>query len=188
LVVQASVRNETRLRFWSAGCASGEESYTLELMFALVDVLMHCEREILTTDADPQLLVRARRAFYPGSSLRELPVKWCAASDRSGEEFCLSQEYRTAARFLAMDIRQDIPDGCFDLVLCCNLVFTYFQTPLQAVIAQRLAEVLVPGGLLLLGFHESLPTAIPGLTQERPWLYRRDMIWGRAQQACGYRW
>jgi chemotaxis protein methyltransferase CheR len=170
VMVQASARSEIRLRIWSAGCASGEGPYTLALMFALGDAPMHCEWEILATDADPQLLVRARRGCYPDSSLRELPVKWRTAFDRSGDEFCLSQEYRSPVRFLMMDIRQAVPDGHFDLVLCRNLVFTYFQTPLQAVIAQRLAEVLVPGGLLLIGYHESLTRLVPGLTQEWPWL------------------
>jgi chemotaxis protein methyltransferase CheR len=175
LMAQASARGETRLRSWSAGCASGEEPYTLALMFTLGDAPMRCEPEILATDTDPHLLVRARRGCYPGSSLRELPVKWRAAFDRSGDEYCLSQEYRSPVRFLAQDIRQDFADGHFDLVLCRNLVFTYFQTPLQVVIAGRLAEVLAPGGLLLLGSHESLPAAVPGLKQERSWLYRRDM-------------
>jgi len=175
LAAQASMRGETRLWIWSAGCASGEEPYTLALMFALGDTPKNCVPDILATDADPHLLVRARRGCYPGSSLRELPVKWRAAFERSGDEFCLSPEYRIPVRFLAQDIRQGFPVGRFDLVLCRNLVFTYFQAPLQAVIAGRLAEVLVPGGLLLLGSHESLSEAVSGLAQEGPWLYRREM-------------
>jgi chemotaxis protein methyltransferase CheR len=170
-----SVRGETRLRIWSAGCASGEEPYTLALMFALDATANRCEPEILATDTDPHLLARARQACYPASSLRELPAKWRTAFHRSGDEYRLNQEYRTAVKFLVQDIRQDFPGGSFDLVLCRNLAFTYFQAPLQAAIARRLAEVLVPGGLLLLGIHESLPEAVPGLTQERPWLYRRVM-------------
>ena len=102
-------------------------------------------------------------------------MKWRVAFERSGDEFYFSPEYRPPVRFLAQDIRQDFPDGRFDLVLCRNLVFTYFQVPLQVVIIGRLAEVLVPGGLLLLGSHESLSEAVPGLAQEGPWLYRREM-------------
>ena len=60
-----SVRGETRLRIWSAGCASGEEPYTLALMFALGETPKSCEPEVLATDADPHLLARARRACYP---------------------------------------------------------------------------------------------------------------------------
>ena len=174
LAVQASAHGENRLRIWSAGCASGEEPYTLALMFAFGEVHANIKPEILATDAGPHLLARARRACYPGSSLRELPAKRRIAFARSGEEFCLGPEYRQPVRFLEQDIRQDLPTERFDLVLCRNLVFTYFETPLQAAIAKRLTEVLVPGGLLLLGCHESLPEAVPGLMQERPWLYRRE--------------
>ena len=150
-------------------------------MFALDDAPESCEPEILATDADSHLLARARRACYPGSSLRELPAKWRAVFEQSGDEFCLGPEYRTSVRFLAQDIRREVPTGRFDLVLCRHLVFTYFQAPLQAAIARRLIEVLLPGGLLLLGCHESLPEEVPGLVQERRCLHRREKIQRRAQ-------
>jgi chemotaxis protein methyltransferase CheR len=79
LAAQAVVRGESRLRIWSAGCASGEEPYTLALMFALGETPKSCEPEVLATDADPDLLGRARRACYPPSSLRELPETWRVA-------------------------------------------------------------------------------------------------------------
>ena len=175
LAAQAVVRGESRLRIWSAGCASGEEPYTLALMFALGETPKSCEPEILATDADPHLLGRARRACYPPTSLRELSETWRVAFKKSGDEFCLRRKYRTPVRFLEQDIRRDLPDGRFDLILCRNLAFTYFEEALQGVIAGRLAEVLVPDGLLLLSSHESLPGAVPELVQERPWLHRREM-------------
>ena len=76
-------------------------------------------------------------------------------------------------RFLEQDIRHEFPEGRFDLILCRNLVFTYFATALQAAIARRLAERLVPEGVLVLGIHESLPESVPMLVQERPWLHRK---------------
>ena len=76
-------------------------------------------------------------------------------------------------RFLDQDIGRAYPEGPFDLILCRNLVFTYFETALQAAIAERLAERLVSGGALVLGIHESLPGPVPMLWAERPWLYHR---------------
>ena len=64
-----------------------------------------------------------------------------------------------------MDIRQDLPDGRFDLVHCRNLVFTYFQTPLQVTITGCLAVARIPR------IHSRVNSEF---TQERPWLYRRD--------------
>ena len=173
LVAQALARGADRLRLWSAGCASGEEPYTLALIFAFDRPSGIAGYEILATDADPHLLERARRGCYPRTSLRELPESWRVAFEASGDEHCLRPEYRTAVRFLEQDIRRGWPEGRFDLILCRNLVFTYFDASLQAAIARRLAASLVPGGLLLLGSHECLPEGVPGLVRERPCLYRR---------------
>jgi len=180
LAERARVRGETRLRIWSAGCASGEEPYTLALLFAFNhERLSECAPEILATDSDPHLLERARRACYPATSLRDVPDSWRAAFERFEDEHCLRADYRTPVRFLEQDIRQALPEGLFDLILCRNLVFTYFETSLQAEIAERLAARLTPGGYLLLGIHESLPESAPMMVQERPWLYRKREEQGR---------
>jgi chemotaxis protein methyltransferase CheR len=173
LADRARARGETRLRIWSAGCASGEEPCTLALLFAFSHGgLTECAPEILAPDSDPHLLDRARRACYPATSLRDVPERWRAAFDPFGEEHCLRADYRRPVRFLEQDIRHAFPEGRFDLILCRNLVFTYFETSLQAEIAKRLAARLTPGGYLLLGIHESLPEPVPALAQERPWLCR----------------
>ena len=125
------------------------------------------------------LLERARRACYPASSLRRVPHSWRAAFERSDDGHCLPAEYRTPVRFLEQDIRHALPEGLFDLILCRNLVFTYFETSLQAEVAERLAGRLTPGGYLLLGIHESLPDSAPMMVQERPWLYRKREEQGR---------
>ena len=173
LTAQALARGGDRLRAWSAGCASGEEPYTLALLFALAQPPVRCGLEIVATDADPGLLGRARRACYARSSLRELPASWRAAFAPSEDGLCLRAEYHSMVRFQEQDLRRDHPPGPFDLILCRNLAFTYFASSRQAEIARCLLGLLVPGGLLLLGSHESLPDGIPGLEQERPWLYRR---------------
>ena len=173
LVDRARARGEPRLRIWSAGCASGEEPYTLALLFAFGEALSGCRPEILATDTDPNLLERARRARYPATSLRDMPESWRAALEPFGEEHCLRADYRRPVRFMKQDIRCACPVGRFDLILCRNLVFTYFENLLQAEIARRLAERLVAGGMRLLGVHESLPESIPMLVQERSWLYRK---------------
>ena len=171
LLGQAQERR--RLRIWSIGCASGEEPYTLALMRAFTQSSQGCEFEIVASDTDPHLLARARRGCYPSSSLRELPMSWRAAFKAQDDEFCLEPNHRAPVRFVEQDIRQRSVDGPFDLILCRNLVFTYFAAALQAEIAQRLAQALILGGFLILGSHESLPEALPTLEAERPWLYRR---------------
>lgn len=173
LAAQALSRGENRLRIWCAGGASGEEPYTLALVFAFAEALKDCKPEITATDTDPHLLARASRACYAPSSLRELPQTWRIAFGQTDEGYCLRQAYRAPVRFLEQDVREHLPAGPFDLILCRNLVFTYFNAQRQAAIARRLAELIIPGGFLLLGSHESLPEPIPALVSERPWLYQR---------------
>ena len=173
LAERSRARGETRLRIWSAGCASGEEPYTLALLFAFGAAKSDCRPEILATDADPHLLERAHRACYPDTSLRDVPARWHTAFEQLGEEYCLRADDRGPVRFVEQDIRQALPESRFDLILCRNLAFTYFETAVQTEIARRLAERLETGGMLLLGIHEALPCWVPMLVQERPWLYRK---------------
>jgi chemotaxis protein methyltransferase CheR len=138
------------LRIWCAGCASGEEPYTL----AILCPGLH----ILATDADAHLLERARAGRYRGSSLKELPADALArAFAREDGEYVIRPEYRDAVEWRLEDIRETMPDGPFDLIFCRYLVFTYFDASLQREIYDRLRARLAPGGEILIGSHERLP-------------------------------
>ena len=179
LAAQAQDRGMPRIRVWSAGCGAGEEPYSLAILWALSPncALRHTGLEILATDIDPDLLQRAGLACYPCSSIRELPSDWRqAAFSRDGDRFCLQPSYRHAVSFMQHDLRSAAPDGPFDLVLCRNLAFTYFDASLQWETGQRIASALRPGGLLVLGAHERLANDHEDF---EPWqagvpLYRRE--------------
>jgi chemotaxis protein methyltransferase CheR len=121
------------LSAWSAGCASGEEPYSLVLAAAEARVRIH----VIATDVDPVLLERARRACYQESSLRDLPAH---LRTRAFEDGCLRREYREPVEFLRHDVRDGAPGGPFDLALCRNLVFTYFGDELQREVGRHLAK------------------------------------------------
>lgn len=142
------------LRVWSAGCASGEEPYSVVLA-----LMAHSPPvEVVATDADPHMVERARAARYAGGTLRELDEETVAvAFEREGDAYVLSPAIRTRVRFLVQDVRREAPEGLFDLVLCRNLAFTYFDEATQRATLARFAEHTVPGGALILGSHETLP-------------------------------
>jgi chemotaxis protein methyltransferase CheR len=141
------------LRAWSAGCASGEEAYTVALMAAELGPV-----EVLATDVDPAVRRRAREAIYSRSSLAELPERWReSAFERRGELFVLRPEPRRLVTIREHDLRTPPPPGPFDLVLCRNVAFTYFGGDLQRAVLAHLADALRPGGALVVGLHESLP-------------------------------
>jgi chemotaxis protein methyltransferase CheR len=157
------------LRVWSAGCASGEEPYTIALLwrFGVAPRFPGSRLEIVATDVDPGSLARARRACYPPSSLRELPREWRdAAFDREGRWLCLKPELRAPVELREADLRRDIPPGPFHLILCRNLAFTYFPDADQRAVAARLEALLAPGGALLIGARERLPEERPGLVPD----------------------
>jgi chemotaxis protein methyltransferase CheR len=163
LLRTARGRGESVLRIWSAGCASGEEPYTVAVLFrfGLLPAFPELRLELLATDADEALLARARRGCYPPGTLRELPRQWSARAftlTADGEQ-CLAPELREDISFRCQDLRTELPEGPFHLVLCRNVAFTYFAPPLQHEVLARLVERLVPGGLLVIGAHESLPEA-----------------------------
>jgi chemotaxis protein methyltransferase CheR len=156
-----------QLRIWSAGCSSGEEPYSLAILW--VRQFQHAypdiTPQILATDADPQLLQRARVACYPYSSLKDLPADWReSAFDARAGRYCLKAEYKCQVLFAVHDVRGPVPATALSLILCRNLVYTYFETALQREITQRLGQALLPGGFLVLGSHEALPGEFRGFT------------------------
>jgi chemotaxis protein methyltransferase CheR len=141
---------EPGMRVWSAGCASGEEPYTLALLCDGLD--------ILATDIDPAMLRRAEAARYPASALREL-----ADRDDAFTDGVLDERYRHVT-FAHHDIREEPPPGQFDLVLCRNLVFTYFDEATQRATIERFARVTKT---LVIGAHERLPGGSPFVPRAR---------------------
>ncbi len=160
---QAIACGETALRAWSAGCASGEEPYSLELLWCFRSGFPALSLHTVATDDDPALLERARRACYSPSSLKDLPHAWRAeAFEREADVYCLRRRFQENVTFMRQDIRTAMPEGRFDLILCRNLVFTYFEDSLQRETLERLAGKIRPGGVLVLGAHESLPSRPSG--------------------------
>jgi chemotaxis protein methyltransferase CheR len=165
LVKQAQRHGENRLRIWSAGCASGEEPYSLSILWQaqLREKFQSIDLQILATDADPQLLHRARAACYPFSSLKHLPTTWrILAFTPAAEGYCLRPEFKKSVLLVAHDIRTPVPTASLHLILCRNLVYTYFEPNLQQEITRHFSSSLQPSGVLIIGIQEMLPEPIPG--------------------------
>lgn len=157
------------LRALSIGCASGEEPYTLSLAwhFLVAPTRRDTALHIVATDVLPEMLERARAACYPASSLKLLPAAWRDPAFKSvAGRYCLRAPYREGIEFVQQDVRAALPEGMFSLILCRNLVFTYFDEDTQREILARLLDRLAPGGALIIGRREILPPGSPGLT---PW-------------------
>ena len=174
-----AARGDNAVRCWSAGCASGEEPYTLVMVwrFCVAHDWPTLGFTVIATDADKTMIERAEAACYARSSLKDLPPQWVEqAFTRRGPLFCLKTEFREGVEFELQDIRRSMPDGPFDLILCRNLAFTYFDDALQRRISDQLRERLRPGGFLVLGTHETLEGKVSGflpVAMHLP-IYRRE--------------
>ncbi len=165
----AMAQGDTDLRCWSIGCASGEEPYTLAILWDLVTgrLFPSMRISILATDADLTMIERAKEGCYAQGSLRNLPPVWTkSAFVRDGDRFCVGSEERRKVNFLEQDIRAEEPEGLFHLILCRNVAFTYFDEELQKEILTRLHEKLHDHGALVAGIHEALPSGAAGFL---PW-------------------
>jgi chemotaxis protein methyltransferase CheR len=180
LAQMAIERGEKELRCWSAGCAAGEEPYTLAIIWKerFAEKYSGLEFRVVATDVDPEAIQRGARGCYPASSVKELPAEWRErAFSPKGTELCLKDNYRALVTFTVQDIREQAPDGLFHLILCRNLAFTYFDDALQRETLRKLTDRLVPGGALIIGKTESLPGGVWGL---EPWstsmgVYRKPL-------------
>lgn len=176
LAGQAAEQGEA-VEAWSVGCASGEEPYSLVLAweFAVRPFSPAVALHVRATDADETMVRRARAGSYGKSSLRDLPESWRrSAFVHRGEGYYLRPRFRQPVTVERHDIRDPSTNGEYDLVLCRNLAFTYFDLPLQREVAERLALALRPGGALVIGSHEMLPEGAHALAPwcSRPGLYR----------------
>ncbi|MCP3994167.1 MAG: protein-glutamate O-methyltransferase CheR [bacterium] len=171
----ASATREAVVAVWSAGCASGEEPYSLAMVWRL-NVAQHfpeIQLRILATDADAHLLERARAGAFTAGSLKELPEGWRQqVFSLRDQHFHLRAEIKNTVDLVRQDLRASMPAGPFDLVLCRNLAFTYFDEPLQRDVLARLSNRLKPGGILVIGAHESLPEGSANLEQFGRCCYR----------------
>lgn len=159
--IAARLAGERRAAYiWSAGCASGEEPYTLKIIWdeEVVRSFPGAHLSIVATDIDRAMLDRACRGCFAPTSLRELPQHFVhQAFDRKGALYCIRSRYREGVEFLHQDLRWEAPDRLFDLILCRYVAFTYFAEALQRQVLMRLIDRLAPHGYLAIGTHEQLP-------------------------------
>ena len=168
LIENACLNSDKTLSCWCIGAASGEEPYSLSLLWELSGLKKRgTALSILATEVDQHMINRARKGCYSAGSIRELPTKFKALAFTEGDaQFCLKEQYKNQVQFLQQDIRNEQPDSTFHLILCRNLVFTYFSVELQEKIAQQILLHLKPGGYLITGTHEVLPAHLQDLI---PW-------------------
>ena len=143
-------------RAWSAGCASGEEAYSVAMLLAeyFGSRIQDFDIKIYATDIDEDALNTARRGEYSVEALRRVRPEWREKYFHGKGLLRINREIRRLVIFGRSNLAQDAPISHVNLVLCRN-VLIYFDADLQKQILNRLHYALEPGGILFLGKSES---------------------------------
>jgi two-component system CheB/CheR fusion protein len=151
------------IRVWSAGCASGEEAYSVAMVLAdaLGEPAFRDRVKIYATDLDDDALSAGRHAAYDDRGFAELPDGYLERFfDRVGDRYLFRADLRRSVIFGHHDLLQDAPISRLDLLLCRNTLM-YFNAEAQAQVLRKFIFALRPGGFLFLGKAETLLARAP---------------------------
>ncbi len=159
-------REKGEVKLWSIGCASGEEPYSISLLWTekFAKDYPEIRLSILATDINEEMLRRAEEGRYQKSSLREIPEyilkRYFAIENGS---YVLDRRIRESVEFRKHNILEEGPLLGMDIVFCRNLAFTYFSKECQINVLKKIADSLREKGYLVIGKDESLPLIYPTL-------------------------
>ena len=169
LVAARAAAGRPRVMVWSAGCASGEEPYSVAMLLAdlLGADLPRWQIRIHATDRSTASLARAREGVYTPASFQALGEPYIDryfAND--ADDYVVDPAIRAMVTWHPGDILTTAPPlPAYDLILCRNVLIYYIHAQQRAVVEQLLAR-LAPGGYLMLGMAEMLPAALRPLLTE----------------------
>src|SRR5262245_8017559 len=153
-------RADSAIRVWTAGCASGEEAYTLAMILAEqlgIDAFRR-RVKIYASDVDDDALLQARHATYTAAQVQEVPEELLTRYfDRVDDRYLFHKDLRRSIIFGRHDLVQDAPISRVNLLVCRNTLM-YFTRETQAKVLSRFHFALRNGGFLFMGRAELLLT------------------------------
>lgn len=168
------------VRMWSAGCSSGEETWSLVMTLLGEDrargtQIASRNVRVLASDLADHALAKAAAAIYPAADLKAVPEalrrNWTVPG---AGDVSLTDEARRFVRFRMLNLLGDWPfRGQFDVIFCRN-VMIYFDQPTKERLVERFAHQLAPGGHLYIGHSERASGPAAALLEPvGPTIYRR---------------
>ena len=179
-ILPAAAARGGTMSFWSAGCSTGEEPYTLAMVLEeFREANPRFSYRILASDLSTQVLDKAKAAVYEEEKAAPIPMSFkkkylLRSKDPASGLVRIKPELRAKlsfARINFMDERYPI-DGLFDVVFCRNVII-YFERAVQELILGRICRYVRPGGWLILGHSETLTGMDLPLRSVAPTIYSR---------------
>ncbi|MDR1049041.1 MAG: protein-glutamate O-methyltransferase CheR [Synergistaceae bacterium] len=167
-------RGSKRIKLWSAGCATGEEPYSLAILSTVCG--LDSSTPVLACDIDKGALAVAQRGVYLKRQLLSAPpdylAKYFTTADR-GETYQIAPDIKRRVTFKSFNMIDDVFGTGFDLILCRNVVI-YFTAETKARLYQKFYDALAPGGYFLVGSTEQIYEYRKiGFENAGPFLYTR---------------
>ncbi|MFO7603677.1 MAG: protein-glutamate O-methyltransferase CheR [Gammaproteobacteria bacterium] len=178
-----------KLHYWSVGCASGEEPYTLAMLSE--DFFQHRQQRyqlgITASDISTDALGIARRAVYPANRMTTTPVHWRHQyfTPTENGKYRVNDAIRRLICFTRINLLEvaQSPVGMMDLIYCQN-VLIYFKREMRHAVLANLVERLKPGGMLILGAGEVVDWKHPDLESLA---YKGTLVFRRRIETKGSR-
>ena len=161
IVASRKTAGRSKLRVWSAASSTGEEAYTLSMIYRekLKPKYPGLEFEVVGTDISPSVIETARKGIYREYSVRNTPKPYMDKYFESGDgRHAVCEDVRRLARFEHINLfdqRQMRQMMGFDIIFCCN-VLIYFDAKSKIQVVSNLYDSLNKGGYLFIGYAESL--------------------------------
>jgi len=147
------------IRVWSCGCATGEEPYSLSIIFREVfsELAPNFSVTILATDLDKEAIKRAQEGVYKGKNIRELKHSQCKQyfERLDDDRYKINHDIKAAVKFRHHNMITDEPLNRIDLIFCRNVII-YFTKDLQKKVYENFYKALSPEGFFVGGKTESL--------------------------------
>ena len=163
LIERKKTNRGKEIRIWSAGCAGGQEPYSLAILLeeAISSTDPKLNYRIFATDLDEASLAQARRGYYPDTALKNTKLKHVQTwFTRQGEDYVIQPSLQQRIDFSLFDLIEtdgNCPPasifGEFDLVFCCNLLI-YYQPHYRKLILNKFSICITNGGYLVTGETE----------------------------------
>ena len=149
-------RGSKRLKLWSAGCATGEEPYSLAILSAVCG--LDTMNPVLAADIDQGAIAIAQKAVYKKTQLINAPKEYLSryfTSTDGGNTYSVNPDIKRRVSFKRMNMIEDSFGTGFDLILCRNVVI-YFTADTKAKLYKKFFDALAPGGYFLVGSTEQI--------------------------------
>lgn len=171
-VIPNLYRERSSLRVWSAGCSTGEEAYSLAMLFK--EKFNGRVEKILATDIDKEVLGKSSIGLYTEKALQTLPAEYLGKYfEREGDCYHINDSLKKLVQFQRHDLLKDVFPKDFDLILCRNVVI-YFTEETKQKLYRCFTEALRPGGIIFIGSTEQIfQSRELGLESAATFFYRK---------------